>query len=342
MTNSNPIRIGILGAAGIVPMALTSPARHLHRAAFGAVQVSMPEVQVTAIAARDPKRAEKFARRNHIPHVHQTYESLLDDPEIDAIYNPLPNGLHAEWTIRALRAGKHVLCEKPFASNAKEAMEMANAAQKTGKVLSEAFAYRTHPLTARLKEVMTNEEIGKIQKIEARFSFLNLNLSNIRYRYDLAGGAQMDAGCYPVSLVRFLVGEEPTVTSAKARLIRPQVDSRMESQLSFPSGVEAHVTCDMLSPKLFDSFLKVQGDAGEMTVISPFQPHWFHLITIRNAKGVKRGRIKGENAYVSQLRAFANAIHSGTPFNTNPEDAVNNMRVIDAIYEKAGLALRGM
>ena len=330
MTNSNPIRIGILGAAAIVPMAITGPAR------------SVSEVQITAIAARDPKRAEKFARRNHIPHVHQTYESLLDDPEIDAIYNPLPNGLHAEWTIRALRAGKHVLCEKPFASNAKEAMEMASAAQETGKVLSEAFAYRTHPLAARIKQVMTNGEIGKIQKIETRFGFLQLNLFNIRYRYELAGGAQMDAGCYPVSLVRFLVGEEPTVTQAKARLIKPQVDSRMEAQLRFPNGIQATIVCDMLSPKLFDSFLKIQGDAGEMTVISPYQPHWFHLITVRNSKGIKRGQVRGENAYVSQLRVFANAIHLGAPFNTNPEDAVNNMRVIDAIYEKAGLALRGM
>jgi predicted dehydrogenase len=330
MTNSNPIRIGILGAAAIVPMALTHPAK------------SVPDVQITAVAARDPKRAEKFARRHHIPRVHETYQNLFDDPEIDAVYNPLPNGLHAEWTIKALRAGKHVLCEKPFASNASEAVEMANAAKETGKVLYEAFAYRTHPLTAHMKEVMASGELGKIQKIEARFGFLNLNLSNIRYRYDLAGGAQMDAGCYPVSMVRYLVGEEPTVTWAKARLIRPQVDSRMESELHFPNGTEARVICDMLSPRLFDSFLKVQGDAGEMTVISPFQPHLFHLITVGNAKGFKRGQIQGENAYVSQLRTFANAIHSGSPFNTNPEDAVNNMRVIDAIYEKAGLALRGM
>ncbi len=323
------IRIGILGAAKIVPMALVHPAR------------SVPEVQLTSIAARDSKRAERFARMFRIPRVHSTYQDLLNDPEIDAIYNPLPNGLHAEWTIKALRAGKHVLCEKPFASNAKEAMEMASAAKETGKVLSEAFAYRTHPLTTRMKQVVENE-LGRIQSIEARFRFLLINFSNVRYRYDLAGGALMDAGCYPVSLVRYLMGAEPKVVSAKAKLIKPQVDSRMESQLRFPNGTEAHVICDMLSPRLFDSFLKVQGDVGEMTVISPFQPHLFHLLTVRNAKGVKRGQIQGENAYVSQLRTFANAIHSGTPFNTNPEDAVNNMWVIDSIYEKAGLAIRGM
>jgi predicted dehydrogenase len=328
MINS-PIRVGVLGAAAIVPMALTNPAR------------SVPDVQITAVAARDPKRAEKFARRHRIPRVHKTYQDLFDDPQIDAIYNPLPNGLHAEWTIKALRAGKHVLCEKPFASNASEAVEMARAAKETGKVLYEAFAYRTHPLTAHLKQVMSSGEIGRIQRIEARFGFLNLNLANIRYQYDLAGGAQMDAGCYPISMVRFLMGEEPVVINAKARLVRPQVDSRMESQLRFPNRAEAHVICDMLSPRIFDSFLKVQGDAGEMTVISPFQPHWFHLITVRNAKGVTRGQIKGENAYVSQLKTFVNAIRSGSPFNTNPEDSINNMKVIDAIYEKAGLQPRG-
>src|SRR5262245_49881902 len=125
MTVSLPIRIGVLGAASIVPNALTNPARNV------------PEVQVVAIASRDPKRAERFARRHRILRVHQTYHGLLADPNIDAIYNPLPNSLHAEWTIKALRAGKHVLCEKPFASNAKEAEEMATEAEKAGKILSE-------------------------------------------------------------------------------------------------------------------------------------------------------------------------------------------------------------
>jgi len=328
MTNSNPIRIGILGAAAIVPMAITGPVR------------SVPEVQITAIAARDSKRAEKFARRHHIPRVHETYDDLLSDPEIDAIYNPLPNSLHAEWTIRALRAGKHVLCEKPFASNAKEAAEMAIAAQEAGKVLSEGFAYRYHPLAARMKAVMTSGEIGKIQHIEARFSFLLPSLSNIRFRYDLAGGALMDAGCYPISLVRFLTGTEPTVTHAKARTIKPQVDSRIEADLNFPNDINAHIVCDMLSPKLFSSFVKIQGDAGEMKVINPYHPHWFHWMTVRTSKDTQRGQVTGENVYVLQLRAFAKAIQEGISLSTDANDAINNMCVIDAIYEKAGLSLR--
>jgi len=329
MKTRSPVRIGVLGAAAIVPMALTKPAQNV------------PEVQITAIAARDPQRAEKFARKHHIPRVHKTYNDLLTDPKIDAIYNPLPNSLHAEWTIRALRAGKHVLCEKPFASNAREAMGMADAAKATGKVLSEGFAYRYHPLTARIKDVIQSGELGRLKRIEARFCFLLPSPGNIRFRYDLAGGALMDTGCYPISLVRYLVGEEPSVVDAKARLIKRDVDSRVEANLEFPQAIKARIVCDMLSPKLFESFLIVQGEAGEITVVNPYHPHWFHWMTLRTSKNSWSARIPGDNIYALQLRAFASAIHLGTRLNTTAEDAVNTMRVIDEIYRKAGLKLRG-
>jgi len=232
------------------------------------------------------------------------------------------------------------LCEKPFASNADEAMEMAQVAKETGKVLSEAFAYRNHPLTARMKQIMEND-LGKIQHIEARFRFILLNFSNVRYRYDLGGGALMDAGCYPVSMVRYLMGAEPKVTDAKARLFKPEVDSGMQANFEFPDGSTGRILCDMLSPRLFDSFLHVKGDAGEIKILGSFQPHWFHLMMVRTSKGTRREHVKGENSYVLQLRNFAKAIRGEISLSTNPEDAVNNMRVIDAIYEKAGLKLRG-
>jgi len=151
MTTSFPIRIGIIGAAAIVPDTLTNPARN------------MPDVQVAAIAACDPQRAEKFARKHGIPKVHATYVDLLADPELDAIYNPLPNSLHAGWTIKALHAGKHVLCEKPFASNASEAEAMAKAADETGKILSEGFAHRNHLLFDQMKTAITSGELGRIK-----------------------------------------------------------------------------------------------------------------------------------------------------------------------------------
>jgi predicted dehydrogenase len=330
MISSSLIRIGVLGAAAIVPMALTQPAR------------SVPEAQIVAIAARDPKRAEVFARKHHIPRVHKTYNDLLADPEIDAIYNPLPNSLHAEWSIRALRAGKHVLCEKPFASNAWEAEEMAKAARETGLVLSEAFAYRYHPLIARVREIISSGELGEIKHIEAQFCFLLPSPGNIRFKFELAGGALMDCGCYPVSLIRFLAEAEPNVERAKARLFAPQVDHKMSADLSFADGRTAHLVCDMLSPRLFRSFLRVEGDAGWLRVINPYHPHWFNWLSVRGQNGAYSQRVHGENSYALQIRAFIKAIRGEMKLNTNPEDAIGNMRVIDSIYEKAGLKKRGI
>ena len=329
MTSHAPLRIGVLGAAAIVPMALTNPAR------------SVSEVQIIAIAARDPQRAQRFANKHKIPRVHRTYDTLLSDPDIDAVYNPLPNSLHAEWTIRALQAGKHVLCEKPFASNAGEAEEMAKAANETGLVLSEAFAYRYHPLTARVKEVISSGELGKIRHIEAQFCFLLPSPGNIRFNYALAGGALMDCGCYPVSLIRYLAEAKPIVERAEARLCASQVDHKMTADLTFADGSTAHLVCDLLSPRLFRSFLKVEGEAGRLHVFSPFQPHWFHWLRVQGVKGTYSGQVRGKNSYGLQLRAFARAIREGMKLNTDPIDGIGNMRLIDAIYEKANLKLRG-
>jgi predicted dehydrogenase len=329
MISPSPVRIGVLGAAAIVPQALTDPAR------------SVPEANILAIAARDPQRAESFARKHHIPRVHQTYDDLLKDSDLDAVYNPLPNSLHAEWTIRALQAGKHVLCEKPFASNAREAQEMARVAGETELVLSEAFAYRYHPLTARIKEIIANGELGKIQHIDAQFCFLLPAPNNIRFNYELAGGALMDCGCYPVSLIRYLAESEPKVERAEARLFAPQVDRRMSADLSFADGRTAHLVCDLLSPRLFRSSLKVEGDQGRLHVTNPYHPHWFNWLSVRGRNGSYARHIAGENVYALQLRAFIKAIRGEMKLNTDPSDAIGNMRVIDAIYEKAGLRQRG-
>jgi predicted dehydrogenase len=329
MKSSSPIRIGILGAAAIVSAAITNPARGIH------------EAQILAIASRDPKRAYAMARKHGIPRVHPTYTALLADQDIDAIYNPLPNSLHAQWTIRALKAGKHVLCEKPFAANAQQAEEMAKVARERGLVLSEAFAYRYHPLTARVKEILASGEIGKALHFDAQFCFLLPSPNNIRFNYDLAGGALMDCGCYPVSLIRYLAQAEPIVKSAEVRLLKPQVDRRMIADFSFADGRTAHMECDMLSPRLFRSSLTVEGSEGKLHVFNPYHPHRFNRLSVQGKKGSYTERAPNENAYALQLRAFIKAIRSGTKLNTDPADAIGNMRVIDAIYEKAGLQKRG-
>jgi len=234
-----------------------------------------------------------------------------------------------------------LLCEKPFASNAQEAEEMAKVARETGLVLSEAFAYRYHPLTARIKEIIASGELGKVQHIEAQFCFLLPSPNNIRFKYDLAGGALMDCGCYPVSLIRFLAEAEPKVERAEARLISPQVDRKMTADFSFTDGRTAHLVCDLLSPRLFRSSLQVRGDAGRLSVINPYHPHWFNWLSLHGHSGKSSEQVRGENVYSLQLRAFVKAIRGEMELNTDPLDGIGNMRVIDSIYEKAGLKKRG-
>ncbi|HEX2737912.1 MAG TPA: Gfo/Idh/MocA family oxidoreductase, partial [Acidimicrobiia bacterium] len=211
-------------------MALVRPAR------------TVPEAEVVAVAARDPQRAQQFADKHKIPRVHASYAELIADPEIDAIYNPLPNGLHAKWTIAAIEAGKHVLCEKPFTSNATEAEAVAKVADESDRVVMEAFHYRYHPLAQRMRDIVTDGTLGTIRRIETAMCIPLPMKKDIRYQYDLAGGATMDTGCYALHMAR-LLGGEPEVVGARARLMSPNVDRWMQADLAFPGGATGQMTC---------------------------------------------------------------------------------------------------
>jgi predicted dehydrogenase len=326
---TTPLRVGVLGAAPIAVPALIRPSRHLH------------DVAVVAIAARDPRRAQRFAARHGVPRVHASYAALVDDPEIDAVYVPLPNSLHAPWTIRALGAGKHVLCEKPLASNAAQAEQVVAAARQQQRVVMEAMHYRYHPLAARLKAIVQSGELGHIKRIEAEFSVPLLSPRSIQFRYDLGGGATMDVGCYVIDLVRFLAGGEPHVVHAQARTIRPQVDRMMTARLRFDNGCEARIRCALLSARGLRMNATVHGSDATVHVLSPFLPHFFHRITVRSREAVRHEQIKAAPTYRYQLAAFVSAIHANTPPPNPATDAVANLRVIDAIYAAAGLRPRG-
>jgi predicted dehydrogenase len=323
------IRIGILGAARIVPMALTRPA------------AAVPEVEVAAIAARDKTRADAFARRHGIPHVFTSYADLVGSPDLDAVYIPLPNNLHCEWTVRALEAGKHVLCEKPLTSNAAEAAQAAEAARRTGRVLMEAFHWRYHPLAARAIDLLRSGRIGRIQHVETTLAFPLLSRGDIRFRLDLAGGSMMDAGCYAVHMLRHLSGEEPEVVSAKALLRSPDVDRYMTANLRFPGGATGRVTSSLFSSTLLKLSAVVKGEAGELRIFNPILPQLWHRLTVRTAQGKTHERVPGEPTYTCQLRAFVRAVTKGESVLTGPDDSIANMRVIDSIYTHAGLSLRG-
>jgi predicted dehydrogenase len=328
------VRFGILGAARIAPPALVRPAAGNSRAV------------VQAVAARDRSRAQAFAQRHGIPDVADSYESLVCHPQVDAIYVPLPNSLHGRWTTASLAAGKHVLCEKPFTSNAPEAESVAEAARRAADesrlTVAEAFHYRYHPLARRMANIVTSGELGRLRHIEAWLCAPIPKKSDVRYQHDLAGGALMDMGCYVVNLARMLSDGEPQVLSAAAKLQTPAVDRAMKAELQFPGGHTATVHCSMWSSSFLHVGVRVTGEQGEMRVLNPFSPQALSIVRVRS-DGRWRTEIPSRRpTYTYQLEAFCGAVLEGTAVLTSPADAVANMRVIDAIYLAAGMQPRGM
>jgi predicted dehydrogenase len=324
------IEFGTLGTANITPKALVYPC------------ADEPRATIRCIAARDRARAEGFARWHHIGRVYDTYDEVVDDARINAVYNPLPISMHREWSIRALRAGKHVLCEKSFASNAREAEEMAAVAAETGLVLMDAFHYRYHPVFLRAREIYDSGLLGTIRQIDAEFRIAVRDPDNIRNIYELGGGVTMDIGCYPISWARHITGEEPETVTAQAVVGPPYVDTCLEAHLVFPSGVEARVCGDMRADTTFSARLVVTGDQGTLTVINPLAPQMGHsIITDIDGRRTVETRDR-RSTYGYQLDAFIAAVEEGEPLHTDADDAVAQMRVIDRCYEAAGLPVRGL
>jgi predicted dehydrogenase len=267
--------------------------------------------------------------------VHDTYTDLLADPDLDAIYNPLPNGLHAEWTIAALEAGKHVLCEKPFTANAKEAEDVAAVAARTGLVVMEAFHYRYHPLAHRMREIVDSGELGPTRHVEAALCFPLPKFDDIRYQYDLAGGATMDVGTYTVHMARLLGREEPEVVSARPKLKSVDVDRAMRAELKFPSGHTGRITCSMWSAWVLRTSARVVGDRGEMRVFNPTGPQFWHRMRVKVDGTSRTEKFPRKPTYEYQLEAFCAAVLRGEPTLTPPADSIANMRVLDAIRQAA-------
>lgn len=324
------MRIGILGAARIAPTALIRPAR------------AVDDVTVAAVAARDPGRARAFATRHGIPTVHDSYADLVADPSLDAVYVPLPNGRHAEWTLAALSAGKHVLCEKPFTANAAQAREVAAAAKESGLVVMEAFHYRYHPVAQRMADIVHSGELGEIRHVSTAMCFPLPRFSDIRYRFDLAGGALMDAGCYAVHCLRLLSPGTPSVTSATALPLRrdPRIDRAMTARFALDGGATGEIHTSMWSSTLLRVRAEVTGSRGGLRVTNFAAPHLFSRFTVTVDGARRRERVTGEATYTHQLRAFAAATRGEDTNLTPPEDSIATMSLIDDVYTAAGLPTR--
>ena len=324
---ANPLRFGTLGVARITPGGLIGPA------------AENADAVVAAVAARDRSRAESFAKQHGIETVYDSYDDVIHDPTLDVIYNPLPISHHREYTIKALRAGKHVLCEKAFALNAAEAQEMAAAARETGLVLIEGFHYRYHPVFLRALELVDSGALGQIQRIDARFGIRTPQPSDIRMNYETGGGATMDIGSYPISWLRHITREEPEVVSAQARIGDPDVDLWLKAEYRLADGAVATTTGSMIE-KSYVADLDIRGTRGRLLVVNPLLPHISHSIELTIDGNTTRETLSHRPTYAYQLDAFIDAVRNGTPLPTDAEDAVKQMRVIDAAYRAAGMRTR--
>jgi predicted dehydrogenase len=345
-----PLRIGTLGTSRIATPALIAPA------------AIVPEATVTAVAARDKSRAEAFALQHGIPAAYGSYDELLADPDVDAVYNPLPNSLHGPWTLKAIAAGKHVLCEKPFASNAEQAAQLADAAQASGLVVMEAMHYRYHPLVRRLRELVTGGELGPVQHIQAWTTFIIEDPDDIRYDYDLAGGALMDGGCYAIDCLRMLAGAdagaEITVTGALAdpwddaaagavadrgegAAAGAVADRATAARLALPGGVTGWFDSAFTRTGEFRADVHVSCRDGQVWMQNFILAHHGHLLATKQGSVIADEQASGETTYVWQLRAFAAAVAAGSgEVETSAAHAVRTMGVIDDTYRAAGLRLR--
>jgi predicted dehydrogenase len=352
---SEMLRIGVLGTARISERALIEPARQV------------PSVTVAAVAARNADRAQSFGLRHGIPAAYGSYEELLAAPDIDAVYVPLPNSLHTPWTLRAIDAGKHVLCEKPFSSNAAEALSVAAAAERSGLVVMEAMHYRYHPLVRRMAALLADGAIGVPSHAQAWTCWPVEDPGDIRYDYGLAGGALMDGGCYAIDCLR-LVGsaagaDEPSVTGALADPLPDRVTDRaMAARVAFGSGGSSASGASALTGWFESAFtrdgefvadLHVIGAEGTLWLRNFVNAHQGRLIVSRGGSVVNdegAGDLPDAAAggldpaaattFGYQLRAFAGAAGNGEPFPTTAANAVATMRLIDAAYLAAGLPVR--
>lgn len=316
----------MLGAARITRDALIRPA------------ATIDGVEVAAIAARDSQRASDAAARHGIPVVHASYEALLADESIDAVYIPLPNGLHGRWTIAAIEAGKHVLCEKPFTANADEARTVEAASAASGLVVMEAHHASHHPQTKRAAEIVASGMLGELLSAEASFMVPMPPSKDIRWNVDLAGGSLMDLGCYPIRWLRDVLGVAPEVLSAAAS-DHDGIDASMDARLHY-NGVPARVRAAMWgSPPLLIA-ANVTGSAATMTVRMPFTPQLGGKIGV-TGRGVRlRERASRRSSYSYQLEAFRDAIEAGGPVFTSVAAAVETMQTIDDVYRAAGMSPR--
>jgi predicted dehydrogenase len=327
------LRIGVLGASRIAEQALVGPAAELgHR--------------LVAVAARNRPRAETFAEKYGVERVVGGYQEVIDDPEVDVVYNPLANSLHAPWNLAAIAAGKPVLSEKPFARDESEARVVADAAAAAGVTVLEGFHYFFHPVTQRAFELAADGTLGAITHVEVRMAMPPPTDDDPRWSLDLAGGALMDLGCYGVHVMRSLgrlampgIEGRPSITRAHAEQRTPGVDAWCDVEVGFPGGATGVSANSMVSDDRTYT-MRIVGTAGDLLVHDFIKPNADDRLTINTPTGTRVERLGTRASYTYQLEAFADHVEHGTPLPLGTADAVANMAFLDEAYRAAGMRPR--
>jgi predicted dehydrogenase len=321
MSTSEPFRWGIIGLGGIAEK----------------LAAQLPDSRTAALVAvgsRSIEKAHRFTDR-HGGRPYGAYDAVLSDPDVDAVYIALPNGLHHTWTVRALDGGKHVLCEKPLAANAVEAEDMFAAAERSERLLVEAFMYRTLPRVEKAIELANNGALGELRLIQSNFCFARTpSRQDARYHPEQAGGALMDVGCYPVSFARALTAAEPTTMHAIAHIHELGVDDYAVGTLRFGPNVLATFLCGMTVHTEWTT--TVAGTEGHLTIENP----WLGKGPISVVRGDNREEIippGSPGPYATQLDRFADAVRTGCPPPISREDSLGNMRVLDDLRRQIGI-----
>jgi len=291
--------------------------------------------ELVAVASRESEAARVFAEQHGIPRSYGSYQDLLDDPDVDAVYNPLPNSMHLEWSVKAMEAGKHVLCEKPLALDEDECRVMAAAADANGVKLLEAFMYRFHPRTQRVVDLVREGAIGDLRVIRSSFTFRLTQPGNIRLDPDLGGGALMDVGCYCVNVSRTMAGAEPVEVQATANWTDRGVDEEMAGSLRFPGGVLAVFDCSLAMERC--EFYEVAGTKGHIRIESAFLPGKDDtpILHHRGREGVTTEVVPGADEYEAMVEHFADCVLNDGPLQYSAQEAALNMRTIEALYRSA-------
>jgi D-xylose 1-dehydrogenase (NADP+, D-xylono-1,5-lactone-forming) len=310
---------------------LLSTAR-INRALIPPLQVSKRN-RLLAVGSRSQEIANAYAKENRIPRAHGSYESLLADPEIDVIYNPLPNHLHAEWTIKAVEAGKHVLCEKPLALSLVEVDAIQSVARRHGRVVAEAFMYRHHPQTLKAQEIVKSGSLGTPKLIRGTFTFVISREGDVRLNPEMGGGSIWDVGCYPISYARTVVGEEPLEVFGWQVTGKTGIDMTFVGQMRFGNDVLMQFDSSFDIP--FHSFMEIVGSEGTLNIPHPFKPGENERIYLTRGDKLETIKIKGQELYIGEVEDMADAILLGREPRISLDDSRANVAVILALLESA-------